>query len=89
MKNIYTEERKVKIQKKIAETPKSLLRDSLTDYTEGYFHITLNVHDGLPILGVVEGNSKAKRGEKDAPHVRYTKLGQAVKEVWMNSFHFV
>ena len=88
MKNIYTEERKVKIQKKIAETPKSLLRDSLTDYTEGYFHITLNVHDGLPILGVVEGNSKAKRGEKDAPHVRYTKLGQAVKEVWMNSFHF-
>lgn len=85
MKNIYTEERKVKIQKKIAETPKSLLRDSLTDYTEGYFHITLNVHDGLPILGVVEGNSKAKRGEKDAPHVRYTKLGQAVKEVWMNN----
>ena len=88
MKNIYTEERKVKIQKKIAETPKSILRDSLTDYTEGYFHITLNVHDSLPLLGTVEGNSKAKRGEKDAPHVRYTKLGQAVKEVWMNSFHF-
>ena len=85
MKNIYTEERKVKIQKKVAETPKSLLRDSLTDYTEGYFHITLNVHDSLPLLGTVEGNSKAKRGEKDAPHVRYTKLGQAVKEVWMNN----
>ncbi len=88
MKNGYTEERKVKVKQKLEETPKPLLRNPYTDYTEGYFHITLNVHDGLPLLGVVEGNINAKRGEKDAPHVRYTRLGQAVKEVWMNSFHF-
>lgn len=88
MKNGYTEERKVKVKQKLEETPKPLLRNPYTDYTEGYFHITLNVHDGLPLLGVVEGIINAKRGEKDAPHVRYTRLGQAVKEVWMNSFHF-
>ena len=74
MKNGYTEERKVKVKQKLEETPKPLLRNPYTDYTEGYFHITLNVHDGLPLLGVVEGNINAKRGEKDAPHVRYTRL---------------
>lgn len=85
MKNGYTEERKVKVKQKLEETPKPLLRNLYTDYTEGYFYITLNVHDGLPLLGVVEGNINAKRGEKDAPHVRYTRLGQAVKEVWMRN----
>lgn len=70
------------IRKKEASLPEGHKRDPLTNYFEGYFFVTLNVRDEAPILGTVEGRVGVPYGEADAPHVRYTELGQKVLEVW-------
>lgn len=54
---MLTPEQQAKIRQKEAITPDSLKRDPFTNYTEGYFHITLNVHDRLPLLGHLAGRT--------------------------------
>lgn len=58
---MLTPEQLAKIRQKEATTPASLQRDPFTNYTEGYFHITLNVHDRLPLLGHLAGRTDAIR----------------------------
>lgn len=77
-----TEEQRKRIAEKEASLKESLRRDSLTDYFEGYFFVTLNVRDEAPILSTIEGNPEAKPGDKDAPHISLTDLGKGVDKCW-------
>lgn len=68
------------INKKAAATPDALKRDSLSNYLEGYYFVTLNTRGESPILSSVEGTIGATGA--DGPHCRYTKLGLGVIESW-------
>lgn len=72
----------LKIEKKEAELPEAKRRDKLTDYREGYFHITLNVRDEAPVLGYMAGKAGGKEGTADEPRVEMTELGRGVEETW-------
>ena len=78
-----------KIAQKEAILPDALKRNTLTNYREGYFFITLNTRDYAPILSTITGNPDAIDGAPNAPHCIYTQLGQRVFEVWQTipKFH--
>lgn len=69
-----TPEQIAKIRKKEAETPDALKRNPLNKYTEGWFHVTLNVRNDAPLLGYITGDINAEDGEKDAPRCELTEL---------------
>ena len=52
---MLTPERKAKMRQKEASMPEALRRDPLTDYTEGWFFVTLNTRGDVPVLSMVEG----------------------------------
>lgn len=54
-----TPEQIAKIRKKEAETPDALKRNPLNKYTEGWFHVTLNVRSEAPVLGHIVGDAEA------------------------------
>lgn len=78
-----------KIQQKEASTPEAYRRDTLTGYFEGFFHVTLNVREEAPLLGIVCGSINAAPDSSDAPHVELTDLGKAVEATWHSipSYH--
>lgn len=84
-----TPEQIAKIRKKEAETPDALKRDSFSDYTEGWFHVTLNVRGEAPVLGYITGSAEAADGTPDEPRCVLTELGVKVEEVWrtVTDFH--
>ena len=49
-----------KIRQKEAQTPDALKRNPLNDYTEGWFHVTLNTRGEAPILSYLTGNPEAE-----------------------------
>lgn len=71
-----------KIRQKEKETPQALKRDPLNAYTEGWFHVTLNVRGEAPVLGTIVGNADASEGSPDAPRCLLTDLGKRVEKVW-------
>lgn len=79
---MLTSKQKDKIDEKKAALAPALLRDKDTNYTEGYFFITLNTRDEVPVLGRVEGRVGVPMGQTNAPHVKYSELGEKVLEVW-------
>ena len=58
-------------------------------YTEGYFFVTMNVHDRLPILGHMLGRYDAQTKQVVGAGVCLTNLGEAVLRCWQQipSFH--
>ena len=78
-----------KIRQKEAATPDALKRDPLSMYTEGWFHVTLNVRDEAPVLGYITGDAEAPDGSANAPRCVLTELGRKVEEVIASipSFH--
>lgn len=70
-------------------TPDALLRSSDIDYTEGYFFVTISVHDRLPILGSMIGRYLPETKQVLEAGVRLTALGEAVMRCWQDipSFH--
>ena len=62
--------------------PDALKRNPFNDYTEGWFHVTLNVRGEAPVLGYVTGDASAPLNGKDAPRVVLTELGKGVLEAW-------
>ena len=84
-----TPEQIAKIRQKEAETPDALKRDPLSKYTEGWFHVTLNVRGEAPVLGFITGNAEAADGTPDEPRCVLTDLGKKVEEVWrtVTDFH--
>lgn len=77
-----TPEQIAKIRQKEAATPDALKRNPLNDYTEGWFHVTLNVRGEAPVLGYIVGDAEAAEGTPDAPRCVLTELGRKVEEVW-------
>ena len=69
--------------------PDALKRNPLNDYTEGWFHVTLNVRGEAPVLGYIVGDAEAAEGTPDAPRCVLTELGRKVEEVIASipSFH--
>lgn len=84
----FTPEQIAKIRQKEAATPEALRRDALSRYTQGWFHVTLNVRGEAPLLGVIMGNADVPDGMPDAPRCALTKLGQAVEKCWNNNPRF-
>lgn len=84
-----TPEQIVKIRQKEAETPDALKRNPLNDYTEGWFHVTLNTRGEAPVLGYLTGDPNAEDGSENAPRCVLTELGRRVEEVWntVDDFH--
>ncbi len=77
-----TPEQIAKIRKKEAETPDALKRNPLNDYTEGWFHVTLNTRGEAPVLGYIVGDPDAEDGSENAPRCVLTELGRKVEESW-------
>lgn len=81
-----------KMREKLESTPDALRRNPLNKYTEGWFHVTLNVRDEAPVLGYLEGHPDAPDGSPDAPRCVLTPLGRKVEEAFhrgpsINPFH--
>lgn len=77
-----TPEQIAKIRQKEAETPEAQKRDPLSKYTEGWFHVTLNVRSEAPVLGYITGDANAADGSENAPRCVLTELGRRVEEEW-------
>ena len=77
-----TPEQLAKIRQKDAETPDALKRNPLNNYTEGWFHVTLNVRGEAPVLGYIVGNAEAEDGSENAPRCLLTELGRKVEMEW-------
>lgn len=84
-----TPEQIAKIRKKEAETPDALKRNPLNKYTEGYFHVTLNVRGEAPVLGYIVGDAEAENETENAPRCELTELGKTVENEWkgINRFY--
>lgn len=80
----FTPEQLAKIRQKEDSLPAAFRRDTLTNYREGYFFITLNTRNASPILSTLAGSPTAPDGSPDAPRCVYTELGERVKECWNN-----
>lgn len=66
------EKRAYAIEQHNSAIPQPLQRDPKIDYSDGYFFVTLTVHDRLPILGSINN-----------PHVcRLTALGEKIQGCW-------
>ncbi|MBQ0057913.1 MAG: hypothetical protein KBT20_09680 [Bacteroidales bacterium] len=77
-----------KIRQKEAKTPDALKRNPLNDYTEGWFHVTLNVRGEAPVLGYIVGDAEAPGGSENAPRCILTELGKRVEESWKSNPSF-
>ena len=73
---------KAKVKEKEDALPDALKRDSLTDYREGFFFVTLNTRDSSPILSTVIGRLDVEDGNSGAPRCLYSSLGEKVMECW-------
>lgn len=78
-----TPEQLTKIRQKEKDTPESLKRIPLNNYTEGWFHVTLNVRGEAPVLGAIFGDTEAPDGSANAPHCALTELGKKVEAEWL------
>ena len=77
-----TPEQIAKIRRKEAETPDALKRNPLNDYTEGWFHVTLNTRGEAPVLGYLTGDPEAGDDSSNAPRCVLTELGRKVEMEW-------
>lgn len=84
-----TPEQIAKIRQKEEATPDALKRNPLNDYTEGWFHVTLNVRDEAPVLGYIVGDVNAADGSGNEPRCVLTELGKKVEDNWwtVDKFH--
>ncbi len=78
-----TPEQLAKIREKEESLDEAHRRNPLNDYTEGWFHITLNVRKESPILGRVIGDAAAPDDAANAPRCVLTKLGEGVETEWL------
>lgn len=79
---MLTEEQEYKIEEKKMLMPDALQRSRGINYKEGYFFITLNTRDRVPVLGTIEGKVGVLCGQTDVPHVQYSELGQKILGIW-------
>lgn len=80
MANSYYQ-RKATIDSVNAKKPEALRRDKHTDYTSGYFFVTLNIRDHKPLLGTIRGNINPQTQHLDVS-ICLSKLGEIVQQTW-------
>lgn len=78
----YDPKHVAQIQRKQASLKESLHRNPLANYTHGWFFVTLNTRDNVPILSQCVGSPYIPDGNPGAPICKYTELGKMIKEVW-------
>lgn len=69
-----TDEQRYRISQSIGQLPESLQRDPYVDYTEGVFHVTLNVRERYSVLGVIDAGRHT---------ISLTEIGEAVDKCWL------
>ncbi|MBQ0088900.1 MAG: hypothetical protein KBT27_06180 [Prevotellaceae bacterium] len=79
---MLTPEQIAKIHEKDSQLREGQQRNPLTNYREGYFHITLNVRNKAPMLGWLTGSISKSHENKDTPKIVLTQLGEKVNEAW-------
>lgn len=84
-----THQQLAKIRQKDLSTPEALKRNPINDYTEGWFHVTLNVRGEAPVLGFIIGDATAEDASPNTPRCILSELGKRVEEVILSisSFH--
>lgn len=78
----FTPEQIAKIRQKEATLPDALKRNPSVNYYHGWFFVTLNTRDEVPVLSMCGGDVNITDGKPGAPHCLYTKVGQGVLESW-------
>lgn len=81
MANSYYQ-RKATIDFVNSKKPEALRRDEHTDYTSGYFFVTLTVRDHKPLLGVVTGQIDPHTHQAIHAGVRLSSFGEKVQSLW-------
>ena len=84
----FTPEQKLKIYQKENSLPAALRRDMLTNYREGYFFVTINTRDKIPVLCTIVGRPDAPAESAEAPRCLHSRLGDNVIACWYNIPHF-
>lgn len=79
---MLTPEQIAQIEEKERVKADAVKRSTDIDYTEGYFFVTLNVHDHLPILGSMVGSYLPETKHVINASVNCTDLGDAVMKCW-------
>lgn len=79
-----SDQRKAVINAKIAHSEESLKRNPHTDYTSGYFFITVTVREHKPLLGAITGHIDYHTHQAIDPGVRLTALGEKVQNCWQH-----
>lgn len=69
-----TEEQRYWISKSIEALPDALQRDPSVNYTEGIFHVTLNVRERYSVLGTIDSQRE---------EIHLTAIGEAVDKCWL------
>lgn len=83
MPNSYYQ-RKACIDTRMVHTPDALKRSPKTDYTSGYFFVTINVREHKPLLGSVVGQYDGTTCQTTGAGVRLSALGEKVLQCWQN-----
>ena len=83
MPNSYYQ-RKACIDARLAHTPDALKRSPKTDYTSGYFFVTLNVRGHKPLLGSVVGHYDRTSCQATGVGVRLSALGEKILQCWQH-----
>ena len=74
-----TDEQRYRISQSIGQLPEALQRDPSVDYTEGVFHVTLNVRDRNAVLGVIDVEKRT---------IDLTNIGETVDKCWLQISKF-
>lgn len=69
-----TDEQRYRISQSVDKLPEALRRDPNVDYTEGVFHVTLNVRERYAVLGEID---------TERCTINLTNIGEAVDKCWM------
>jgi len=83
MANSYYQ-RKATMDAVNAKKPAALRRDKDTDYTSGYFFVTLNVLNHKPILSTIMGHVDTVARTATDISVKLFPLGKKVQQIWQH-----
>lgn len=67
-----------------AKKPEALRRDEHTDYTSGYFFVTLTIRDHKPLMGYITGQIDPHTHQAIHAEVRLSTFGEKVQVCWQD-----
>ncbi|MBQ0137373.1 MAG: hypothetical protein KBS40_05175 [Bacteroidales bacterium] len=78
----YTDQQKWKMDRSEQELSPALHRLKDTDYTAGYFFVTLNVRDNHQVLSTIHGRYNVSTQTVENLEIEYTDVGKYVEQCW-------